>query len=97
MVKVEDPIKALEVNPPVEEIILLAGAPEDKEDLKKAEDPEGVLVREQKVPAVWDLQEIEGAKKVSQEMDPVVEEAHGKTFSGNYKDVSLEVQIYNFV
>ena len=76
MVKVEEPIKALEVNPPVEEIIRLVGAPEDKEALKKAEDPEGVLV--QKVPAVWDLQEIEGVKKVSQEMDPVVEEAHGK-------------------
>ena len=95
MVKVEDPIKALEVNPPVEEIILLAGAPEDKEDLKKAEDPEGVRV--QKVPAVWDLQEIEGVKKVSQEMDPVVEEAHGKSFGGNYKNVSLEVMFYIFV
>ena len=42
MVKVEDPIKALEVNPPVEEIILLAGAPEDKEDLKKVEDCYGI-------------------------------------------------------
>ena len=84
--KVEDPIKALEVNPPVEEVILLVGAPEDKEEVKKAEDPEGELDLEQKVPAVWDRQEIEGVKKVSQEMDPVVEEDHGKKFDGNNKD-----------